>query len=991
MQKKIRKKLHQRLIAASIAAASTLALVPSNVNAVSCVGEGTFDENIGVPWHITSATPAEQRFDIKNGTYNVTIINPGGKNRGGDSRWDLSFRHGNIHIEAGHKYKIHWEVEASTDGELNTSIAPIDRNSEGVWQNNSTAWNLGWDNVRISKGKNSFDSEFVADRTIEDAQWYFDYGGGGPFQDVDCFPEGTTLKFDNLTLECETCGDEYISNEKTPCLWKAENRWNSPDVYGIINAWSDVRINQLGYAPKSSKIATYATAEAKTPVSFKVLDKSGEVVYEGTGKFANGEPIHNAELSKGYYAESGEYCQLLDFSKVNKPGTYTIEVDDTENVYTDKYTGKTYKKYISPEFKIGNDIYNGVLSNVMNYFYQNRSGMDIEQKYINSYNTSDSGGKANLAHRDLYKFDNAYIQHSWQKTYATVFDGDKDKKIDVSGGWYDADNYCKSVVGGADAVWLLQNMYERDKLNKSDEKWKDGKTIDVPENAGSSAGAPDVLDEARYELEFMFKMMVDPKKDSYWGENYENFVYHEVCNSINLGLAVKRNIFVGEYDLDERIVRPPTYAATFNMIACAAQAARLWEEYDPEFAKECLDNAQKAWNSIMKYRDDWDVEWLDYNTSKEQSALIAPQTMMVISDTRGDSCVQDEAYWAACELFATVGDEEYYDFLKEYDNKKSDDHKKAFDITTNLGYGYASGSFGSFNAVNTAAKGTLSLYLSGKTSAADKELIEKNIENAASKYAEYVNAPENAMGIPYKPVSYDELIGIAHEAISGYEYDSNGFVVNNSIIMAYAYDVTGDFKYLDGVSKAMDYIFGRNGLGISYVTGYGEHHINNPRHAYWANEVDRDFPMAPSGVMASGAASGLYDLYVSSLGMHRGEVPAQKCYADSVEAWYENTPSIEKQAALAWNLSFIENGFDFADEEDVAGDANCDSNVDMADVVLIMQFLANPDKYGLGGTDDNAITSKGMTNADVDKTVAGVTTNDALMIQQYLLGKIKSL
>lgn len=989
MQKKFSKRLQQRLMAASVAAVSTLALIPSSVNAVSCIGEGTFDEGIGLPWHICSVMPAEQKFSISGGTYNVTIVNPGGKNRGGDSRWDLSFRHKNIRIEAGHKYKIHWEVEASSEGELCTFIGSLDRNSEGVWQNNSADWNQGWNNVSIKKGKNSFDSEFTANKTIENAQWCFDYGGAGEYQDIDCFPEGTDLKFDNMTLECVDCGDEYISEKETPCLWKAENHWNSPDVYGIINAWSDVRINQLGYNPKSSKIATYATAEAKTPVSFKVIDKSGEVVYEGTGKFVNGEPIHDAESSKGYYEESGEYCQLLDFSEVTKIGTYTIEVDDAENVYTDKFTGKTYKKYISPEFKIGEDIYDGVLTDVMNYFYQNRSGMDIEEKYISSYNTDDKNGKAMLAHKNAYTKDVAYIQHKWQKTYSNSFDGDKSESIDVSGGWYDADNYCKNVVGGANTVWLLQNMYERDKLNKSDEKWKDGKTMNLPENAGSSAGAPDVLDEARHELEFMFRMMVDPEKDSFWGEKYENFVYHEVTDSKKSDIGVVPYIYDDYYNGVVRIVRPPTYAATFNMIACAAQAARLWEDYDPEFAKECLDNAQKAWASVMKHRAEWDVAQMNFNDWV--SAPVAPLSMMAIGDPRGDNCVLDEAYWAACELFATVGDEEYYDFLKEYDNKQSEGHKKAFDITTDLGDGDTSSSFGSFNSVNTAAKGTLSLYLSGKTSSADKELIEKNIKNAASKYTEYVNASDNAMGIPYKPAKFDEPISIPHDVISGYEYDSNGFVVNNSIIMAYAYDVTGDSKYLDGVSKAMDYIFGRNGLGISYVTGYGSHHINNPSHIYWANEVDADLPKAPSGVMASGAAVGLVDPYVGSLGMRRGEVAAQKCYADSVEAWFENTPSLEKQAALAWNISFIEAAGNSAVSDDIAGDANCDSGVDMADVVLVMQSLANPDKYGLGGSDKNAITSKGLTNADVDKNVKGLTSNDALVIQQYLLGKIETL
>ena len=54
----------------------------------------------------------------------------------------------------------------------------------------------------------------------------------------------------------------------------------------------------------------------------------------------------------------------------------------------------------------------------------------------------------------------------------------------------------------------------------------------------------------------------------------------------------------------------------------------------------------------------------------------------------------------------------------------------------------------------------------------------------------------------------------------------------------------------------------------------------------------------------------------------------------------------------------------------------------MADAVLIMQTIANPDKYKL--------TSDGEKNGDVDGT-PGITNKDALAIQQYKLGLIKSL
>lgn len=79
----------------------------------------------------------------------------------------------------------------------------------------------------------------------------------------------------------------------------------------------------------------------------------------------------------------------------------------------------------------------------------------------------------------------------------------------------------------------------------------------------------------------------------------------------------------------------------------------------------------------------------------------------------------------------------------------------------------------------------------------------------------------------------------------------------------------------------------------------------------------------------------------------------------------------------------------FAAEEAVStkiGDSNCDGVVELADAILIMQALANPNKYGKGGTDAHAFTEQGWINADCDGE-KGVTNNDAQAIQMYLLGK----
>ncbi|MBR0511369.1 MAG: dockerin type I repeat-containing protein, partial [Ruminococcus sp.] len=80
-----------------------------------------------------------------------------------------------------------------------------------------------------------------------------------------------------------------------------------------------------------------------------------------------------------------------------------------------------------------------------------------------------------------------------------------------------------------------------------------------------------------------------------------------------------------------------------------------------------------------------------------------------------------------------------------------------------------------------------------------------------------------------------------------------------------------------------------------------------------------------------------------------------------------------------------------AAKADKYGDVNCDGEIDMSDVVLIMQYLANPNKYGLEGSDEKHITEKGLANGDVDKSSEGITANDALRIQEFLLKKAASL
>jgi hypothetical protein len=108
--------------------------------------------------------------------------------------------------------------------------------------------------------------------------------------------------------------------------------------------------------------------------------------------------------------------------------------------------------------------------------------------------------------------------------------------------------------------------------------------------------------------------------------------------------------------------------------------------------------------------------------------------------------------------------------------------------------------------------------------------------------------------------------------------------------------------------------------------------------------------------------------------IYREEIPA-----------YEGTFTMSYPATETTGTEVI------SDEEIVAGDANCDSQVSLADSILIMQYLANGDKYGENGTDETHMTAKGRINADVSESGNGLTNKDALAVQKYMLKIIPTL
>ena len=362
-------------------------------------------------------------------------------------------------------------------------------------------------------------------------------------------------------------------------------------------------------------------------------------------------------------------------------------------------------------------------------------------------------------------------------------------------------------------------------------------------------------------MEWMLRMIVDN------GE-YKGMAYHKAHDEKWTALGIAP----ADDDM-KRIVKPPTTAATLNLAACGAQAARLWKEYDSKFADECLEAAKNAFEAAKKHPD-----------------MFAPLDESVGGGAYGDTDVEDEFCWAVLELFITTGDEDYYDEATE--------NKFFLDMPQSLGGGESVDTVGSFDWGNTGGLATLSAALNpDKFDNGDVEIIHEAIVSAADSF---ISLEENqGYGVPYgqSTLSYND-------SDEGYIWGSNSFVTDNAIVMAYAYLLTNEDTYLDGAIGGMDYILGRNAMDYSYVTGYGTHAIEYPHHRYWARQIDETFPKAPNGVMCGGPNSGMQDPWVQGSGWKKGEIPPQKCYLDNIEAWSVNECTINWNASLAWLAGF---------------------------------------------------------------------------------------
>ncbi|WP_232376422.1 glycoside hydrolase family 9 protein [Amycolatopsis aidingensis] len=562
-----------------------------------------------------------------------------------------------------------------------------------------------------------------------------------------------------------------------------------------------VRVNQVGYLPSGPKHANLVT-DAAQPVAWRLADAGGTVVAEGTSS------------PQGLDPTSGQSTHHIDFTAFTGEGNgFTLTAD-----------GET-----SYPFDIREGIYTDLRTDALAFFYHQRSGIEIEAEYVGAEYARPAG--------------HLQVPPNQGDVEVPCQPGVCDYTLDVSGGWYDAGDHGKYVVNGGISAAQVLSVYERALHTDGGDPAKLGDgSLAVPERGN---GVPDVLDEARWQVEFLLSMQVPA------GEELAGMAHHKVHDANWTGLPL-----LPHEDPELRELHPASTAATLNLAAVGAQCARLFAEYDPAFAARCLEAAQTAWDA-----------------AKANPAIYADPEDGVGGGAYSDDDVTDEFYWAAAELFLTTGENRYW-------TEVSSSPHHGTEVFTDGGFGWGS----------VAALGMLNLATVPSELSTDQlAFVRDAVVRGAQRYA--ATADAEAYGLPYAPYEYQ------------YVWGSNSQVLNNMVVLATAHDLTGRAEFAEAVLTGWDYLLGRNPLNQSYVTGYGEYDAHNQHHRFWANQSDPSLPNPPAGSLAGGPNTGLQDPVAAE--QLAGCAPAM-CYIDDIESWSTNEVTINWNAPLAWMASFAE-------------------------------------------------------------------------------------
>ena len=510
----------------------------------------------------------------------------------------------------------------------------------------------------------------------------------------------------------------------------------------------------------------------------------------------NQKVVYSGELSRSENV-SGNATHMADFSDFDKKGRFAVHVAGLGH---------------SPEFHIADQVFEDLGKASIKAFYYNRASMELDGQYAGTW-ARPSG------HPDDRVLVHASAA-SEERPEGTV--------LSMPKGWYDAGDYNKYIVNSGITMGTLLSLYEDFPVYFSSLK------LDLPESENE---VPDLLDEVLWNLEWMIKMQ-DP---------HDGGVYHKLTAAKFEGTVMPHEA------QSTRYVVAKSTAATLDFAAVMAQASRVYKDFYPDMAIECLKAAETAW---IWAKNNPDVLY-------EQNEMNKKFNPAIETGAYGNRQLDDEWLWAASELYISTHNKEYLDFIP---------HPESFELP---------------NWGNVRWLGYYSLLRSSdELKYLPAELMSQIKHQLLQKAEAYATA---AAATEYRIV-------MGHED-TDYVWGSNSVAANQGVALLQAYLLTGEAKYINHALGNLDYILGRNATGYSYVTGFGHKSPQDPHHRPSAAAADK--PPVP-GFVVGGPNPGQQDGcdYTST-------IPAES-YVDHYCSYASNEVAINWNAPFAYLVNALE-------------------------------------------------------------------------------------
>ncbi|QIA07887.1 glycoside hydrolase family 9 protein [Draconibacterium halophilum] len=557
-----------------------------------------------------------------------------------------------------------------------------------------------------------------------------------------------------------------------------------------------IRVNQLGYLPQSVKVAVFLSSEAQDAGEFQVLEAlTGKPVYEAEVKHSNGSDWGMKTAFR------------LDFSAVTKSGGYYLKLGETH----------------SPAFQIATDVYNGTADFLLKYMRQQRCGF------------------------------NPYLQDSCHLHDGIIVDHPTKtgKKIDVTGGWHDASDYLQYLTTSANATYQLLYAYQQNPTVFNDDYKGNG----LP----GANGIPDILDEAKWGLDWMVKMnplagemynqIADdrdhrgyrlPNKDtvSYGLEGTYRPVYFITGNS--QGLAEHKNRTTGVSSSAAK------YASSF------ALGAMMIKKYYPEFAKQIERKAAEAYTFAL-------------------SDLGACQTACNVSPYFYEEAnYVDDVELAATTLYQLTGNEYYLAEAKKWGSVEN--------VTPWMSTGFAR-HYQFYPFVNLGH-----VFLAQK----DENFADYLKQGLTHIYDRGKDDPF-LNGIPFIWCS-NNLVAAALTQARTYE------------------EITGDYTFVEMEAALRDWLFGCNPWGTSMICGLpaGGDNPELPHSSITKILGETTYGGLVDGPISNTLFSSLIGINIQQPDPLEDFNMGKAVYHDDMGDYSSNEPTMDGTASLSYYLSSLE-------------------------------------------------------------------------------------